>query len=194
LDFVKNVGGEANMPFGVGGGIRTIADIRAILGAGAEKVILNSVVFKDPEFIKRASDNFGSSTIVVCLDVKKDYFGRYHLVYKNGCIKYNCSIEEFVPKVAEFGAGEVIIQAIDRDGTYQGYDIKLLSLVSESIPIPVVALGGAGNYKDLTEVYYNSNVSAVAAGSVFIYHGVRRAVLINYPSKYEIQKLFKVSK
>lgn len=190
LDFVHKVGDEANMPFAVGGGIRTIQDIRSILENGAEKVIINTAAFENPEFIKEAVDAFGSSTIVICLDVKRDYWGKYKLVYKQGSKKSKEDVITFAKKMEEYGAGEIVIQSVDRDGTYQGYDFDLVKSISESISMPIIALGGAKDLSDFSNAVNYSYASAVAAGSIFVYHGPRKAVLINYPSQEELAGLF----
>ena len=190
LDFVHKVGDEANMPFAVGGGIKTIKDIRSILEHGAEKIIINTAAFENPEFIKEAVDAFGSSTIVVCLDVKRDYWGKYKLVYKQGSKKSKEDVITFAKKMEEYGAGEIVIQSVDRDGTYQGYDFDLVKSISESISMPIIALGGAKDLSDFSNAVNYSYASAVAAGSIFVYHGPRKAVLINYPSQEELAGLF----
>jgi cyclase len=189
LDFVKNVGDEANMPFSVGGGIRTIQDIKDIINAGAEKVIINSYAVENPDFIKQASDIYGSSTIVVSIDVKKKMFGK-NAVYTYGGSKYNkLNPIEFAQLMEENGAGEIIINSIDQDGLMDGYDLKLINEIAINVTIPIVAAGGAGKIEDF-KLATQSYASAVAAGSMFVYHGPRRAVLINYPSREELSKLF----
>jgi len=189
LDFVHKVGDEANMPFSVGGGIKTIQDIRSILENGAEKVVINTAAFENPEFIKQAVDTFGSSTIVICLDVKKNFLGKYQLVYKHGNKKTKEDPVEFAKIMEDYGAGEIIVQSVDNDGTYEGYDFELIKSISENISIPIVALGGAKDYSDFNKAVNYSFASAVAAGSLFVYHGPRKAVLINYPSQEELSKL-----
>jgi cyclase len=191
LEFVHKVGDEANMPFAVGGGIKTIKDIRSILENGAEKVVINTTAFINPEFIKEAVNAFGSSTIVVCLDVKKNLYGKYQLVYRHGEKKAKDNLLKFAQKMEEFGAGEIIIQSIGRDGTYEGYDIELIKLISRAVTVPVVALGGASKYDDFTLAVNEGFASAVAAGSLFVYHGPRRAVLISFPTRDEIKNIFK---
>ncbi|MBC36026.1 MAG: imidazole glycerol phosphate synthase subunit HisF [Bacteroidetes bacterium] len=189
LDFVKNVGDEANMPFAVGGGIRSKKDIKAVINAGAEKVIINTYAVENPEFIKEASDMFGSSTIVVSIDVKKDLFGRKKVYTVGGNKSTGLDPVEFACKMEEYGAGEIIINSIDKDGTMSGYDLTLIEEIAKSVKIPVVAAGGASklnDFKQATEVF----ASAVAAGSMFVYHGPRKAVLINYPSEKELYSLF----
>lgn len=190
LDFVRRVGDEANMPFSVGGGIRSVNEIREILKAGAEKVILNTAAAEDPEFIRAASEEFGSSTIVVSIDVKKTMFGAQKTWIYSGSKSTKYDPVEFSKLAEEKGAGEIIINSIDHDGMMQGYDIQLTRRVSESVRIPVVALGGAGNVEDLRKAVEEGYASAVAAGSMFVYHGPRRAVLINYPVQEELSRLF----
>lgn len=190
LDFVKNVGEEANMPFAVGGGINTLQSIQDIIGAGAEKVIINTYAAKNPEFIRLASNTFGSSTVVVCMDVKKKILGKEQTWILNGTESTGYSPVEFAQMMEEKGAGEIIIQSIERDGTMKGYDIELIRKISESVTIPVIALGGAGNLNDLRDAYKNGYANGLAAGSIFVYHGARNGVLINYPEKTKIKDLF----
>lgn len=190
LNFVHKVGDESNMPFAVGGGIKTIEDIRKILENGAEKVVINTSAFENSDFIKKASATFGSSTIVVSLDVKKNIFGKYQLAYKNAEKKTKTHPIEFAKKMEANGAGEIIVQSVDKDGTYEGYDIELIRQISESVTIPVVALGGAKDYNDFSKATNEGYASAVAAGSLFVYHGSRRAVLISFPSKSELKEIF----
>jgi len=190
LDFVYKVGDEANMPFGVGGGIRQLDDIRHILKLGAEKVILNTIAAENIEFVRYASEEFGSSTITVCVDIKKDIFGKYKVVYKGAKKKLKVPLNEYVQMLEYKGAGELIIQSVDRDGTFEGYDLQLIKYISDLVTIPVIALGGAKDYQDFRDAVEKSYASAVAAGSLFVYHGPRRAVLINYPSKEEMNNIF----
>ena len=186
LDFVREVGEEANMPFAVGGGIRTLDDIRRILSAGAEKVVLNTVAAQKPEFIAQAAEEFGSSTVAVCMDVKKPAFGRLQTWSVCGTKATGTEPGRFARLAAEHGAGEIIVQSIDRDGMMQGYDIDLIRSVADAVPIPVVALGGAGGLHDLIRAYSEGRATAVAAGSLFVFYGPRRGVLINYPERAEL--------
>ncbi len=189
LDLVKAVGEEANMPFAVGGGIKSISDIQAVTSNGAEKVILSSHAIKNPTFIRDAANTFGSSTIVVCIDVKKNLFGKQMVFIDNG--KINTKINPIdMAKLAESqGAGEIIIQSIDQDGLMTGYDLSLIKQISESVSIPVVALGGAGHFDHLKECYKNTYVNAMAGGSFFVFHGSEKGVLISYPDQKSIEEL-----
>lgn len=186
LDFVKDVGEEANMPFAVGGGIRSIEDIKSVINAGAEKVIINTYAVQNPDFIREASETFGSSTIVVCIDVKKKLFKGQRTWILNGSRSTTYTPLEFAKIMEEKGAGELIIQSIEKDGMMEGYDIDLIRSVSTSVSIPVIALGGAGKEDDLIEVYKNGYANALAAGSLFIYQSKKHGVLINYPEKNKL--------
>lgn len=189
LDFVRNVGEEANMPFAVGGGIRSLRDIRNVLSAGAEKVVLNSFAVENPDFIAEAADSFGSSTITVCIDVKQKRFGGPRVWTLGGTRATDYAPEEFAQLAEEKGAGEIIVQSIPRDGTMEGYDLDLIGGVSEAVTIPVVALGGAGGLDHLRRASSETHASGLAAGSMFVFHGPKRGVLINYPDPAEITTL-----
>ena len=186
LDFIKNIGEEANMPFSVGGGIRTIDDIRKIINAGAEKVIINTYAAENPNFIKEAAETFGSSTICICIDVKKKFLGKEHTWILNGTKSTGYSPVDFAKLMEEKGAGEIIIQSIEKDGTMTGFDIDLIKRISSAVNIPVVALGGAGNINHLKEAFISGYANGLAAGSMFVYQGPKHGVLINYPEKIEL--------
>ena len=192
LDFVRDVGEEANMPFAVGGGIRTVNDIRSIISAGAEKIVINTMAAKQPDFISQAADAFGSSTIVVCIDVKKNFFGVERARFFNGRKNTGYPPVEFAQSMEQKGAGELIVQSIDQDGVMMGYDLDLIRGVSEAVSIPVVALGGAGSLTDMSDAYKLSYANGLAAGSMFVYHGARKGVLINYPMRKEINTILKI--
>ena len=189
VDLVKDIGDEAFMPFGVGGGIHNIEQIENLLKAGAEKVAINSEATLKPKLIEEAARVFGSQSIVICLDIKKSLFGKYECWIKSGT-KNTGKDPIAQAKIAEnYGAGELMINSIDQDGVMKGYDIKLINSIADIVSIPVVACGGAGNLEHLREGYLAGNAHALAAGSMFVFHGPRRAVLINYPTKVEMKKL-----
>jgi len=186
IDFVRDVGEEANMPFAVGGGIKSLDDIRRITQAGAEKVIINSQAAIDPAFIRQAADAFGSSTISVCIDVKKKFMGGLQTWILAGEKSTGQHPVAFAQLMERMGAGEVIIQSIERDGAMTGYDIPLIKSISEAVTIPVVALGGAGCIEHLKTAFTEGFANGLAAGSMFVYHGANRGVLINYPDRKDI--------
>jgi cyclase len=181
LEFVKDVGEEANMPFAVGGGISTIEDIRKVIAAGAEKVVICSAAANHPEFIREAADEFGSSTIAVCIDVKKKFLGGTKIWTHSGSKATSYTPVEFARLMEEKGAGEIIIQSIERDGSMNGYDIDLIRSIAEAVKIPVIALGGAGSTEDLKKAYHEAYANGLAAGSLFVYNDKHKGVLINYP-------------
>jgi imidazole glycerol-phosphate synthase subunit HisF len=186
LEFVKNVGEEANMPFSVGGGIRSIEDIKSIINTGAEKAVINTFAAQNPDFIKEASDFFGSSTIVVCMDVKRTFLRGEKTWVLSGSKPTAFKPIEFAQLMEKKGAGEIIVQSINRDGMMEGYDIELIDSIAKSVNIPVVALGGAGKKEDLVEAYQKGHANGLAAGSLFVYQSKKRGVLINYPDKKEM--------
>lgn len=183
VDFVRKVGEEADMPFAVGGGIRSIEQIRALIAAGAEKVVISSYAIENPDFIRSASEEFGSSTVAVCMDVKKKFLGSNVVWTQGGKKSSSYKPVDFAKLMEEKGAGELIVQSIDKDGSMSGYDIDLIRSISEVVTIPVVALGGAGTYEDLKDAWKNGFANGLAAGSLFVYQSTRRGVLINYPEK-----------
>ena len=191
LDFVKDVGEEANMPFAAGGGITMLEHIKAIISAGAEKVVINTKAALEPDFIRAASETFGSSTIVVCIDVKKKFLGKEQTWILNGSKSTGMDPVDFAQQIEERGAGEIIIQSIERDGAMQGYDIALIRKISEAVKIPVIALGGAGNLQHIKQAYTEAYANGLAAGSMFVYHGARNGILINYPERAEIATIIK---
>src|SRR5574338_178757 len=180
-ELVKEVGEEANMPFSVGGGIRTLQQIYERLQNGAEKVVLNSSALENADFLKQASDNFGSSTVTVCVDIKKNFFGKYCIYsHKDGKMQ-DMNYLDYIKRIQDAGAGEIIIQSVDNDGMMKGYDINLYGSLSKEINIPIVALGGAGDIRDMEELWSKSSVNGLSAGSIFVYFGKMKGVLINYP-------------
>jgi cyclase len=190
VSLIKDIGEEANMPFAVGGGIRTTAQISEIISAGAEKVIINTFALENPGFIYEAANAFGSSTICVCMDVIRNFQGKKYLRKYNGEKFKQYSPAVFAKMMENAGAGEIMVQSVDNDGTMKGYDIELLHEISSAVTIPVVAMGGAGNLKHMKEAYQVVNVNGLAAGSFFIYHDQNKGVLINYPEKNEIRDIF----
>lgn len=190
LELIRHVGEEANMPFAVGGGIKRLEDIQLLTAAGAEKVILGTIAGERPEFVREASDRFGSSTIAVCIDVKRTLFGKLKVWVRNGKESIDYHPIAFAQLMEEMGAGELIVQSIDRDGTMKGYDIPLIESISSAVHIPIVALGGAGSIEDLKHAVQSCPINGLAAGSLFVYQGSKKGVLINYPERQVISELF----
>jgi imidazole glycerol-phosphate synthase subunit HisF len=187
---IQNIASECFMPFAYGGGVQSLQQIEKILKLGAEKIIINSMAFLQKDFINEAVRQFGSSTIAVSVDVKKEIFRGNTVYVKGGTISTGKNPVDYAKAIESQGAGEIMINSIDRDGLMQGYDIDLIKNVSSSVKIPVIACGGAGKLSDFGQVVNEGGASAAAAGSFFVFHGKRRAVLITYPSYAEISNLF----
>ena len=181
LELVKEVCEEANMPFSIGGGINNIFQIEERLKIGAEKVILNTAAFNDINFIFEAVKNFGSSTISVCVDIKKDLFGRYRVYSHSNSRYHKRNYFEYIKDLQDAGVGELIIQSVDRDGTMIGYDYDLYKTICEEIKVPIIALGGAESIENIKSMWDRTSINSFAAASLFIYFGKQKSVLINYP-------------
>jgi imidazole glycerol-phosphate synthase subunit HisF len=181
IELLRAIAEEAEMAFGAGGGISNLQQIREIIAVGAEKVVIGATAAIRPEFIYEAASEFGSSAISVCIDVRKNMWGKERIWIQNGKKAIEAGPIEMAQLMQDKGAGEIIIQSIDRDGMMAGYDLELIKRVSMATSIPVVALGGAGKDSHFREGYLYGMASALAAGSRFIYQGPRNGVLINYP-------------
>lgn len=186
LSYIQQLAGECFMPFAYGGGVTTIDHIKKLNSIGVEKVIINTAAFNDSEFINCAVKEFGSSTIVISIDVKKDFLGKYRVYTNGGSNKISKSLKEIFELINTWQVGEVIINSIDRDGMMCGYDEALIKLANDNLDMPVVALGGAGKIEDFKSIIKNTSVLAVAAGSMFVFYGPHKAVLINYPNSAQI--------
>lgn len=189
-DLIERVAYHANMPFSYGGGINSLDDIKKVISHGAEKVVLNSILYKNFNFLKEAVETFGSSTISICLDYKKNIFNNYNFYFKNGTIKGKKNIFEFISDVQVSGVGEIILQDISRDGTMNGYDTELPMQVKERFEMPFTVLGGAGNIDHIKKIQNLVQPNGIAAGSKFVYFDDSRGVLINYPDKKTITDIF----
>lgn len=186
---IEEVASECFMPLSYGGGISNINEVKTLFSLGVEKVIFNSIVSVNPRLVKEVSDIYGSQSIVVSVDVKKNFLGKYEAYTHSGSKKINRSLKEYISEINSLGIGELILNSIDNDGLLKGYDLALISTVSKLVDIPVVALGGASNLNDF-RMAVDAGAHAVAASSFFVYHGKHKAVLISYPTKEQILKLF----
>lgn len=190
FELVSRISREAFMPFGYGGGIRNLEDVNKLLRLGVEKVSINAYAIENPDFIKKAAQNVGSQSVVASIDVRQDSSGRHWVFdYRSGTTTKLDPVTSAI-LMEKNGAGEILLNSVDRDGTFSGYDINIIRKVSSSVGIPVIALGGAGKIQDFAEAVKVGGASAVAAGSFFVFHGPHRAVLITYPAKNELKKVF----
>jgi len=186
---IEQFAGECFMPLCYGGGIRTVEQAAKIFKLGVEKVCLQTAVLDDINLIKELADRFGSQSVVVSVDVKKDWLNRPKLYQSSTSQNSNINWLTFVKQAVEVGAGEILLNAVDRDGTLQGPDLSLIQQASSEISVPLIALGGIGSLKDIKDAV-TAGASAVAAGAFFVFHGPHRAVLITYPEYQELVKLF----
>lgn len=186
---IEEIAAECFMPFAYGGGIRTLEDMKRILASGAEKLVINSYAMEKPDFITQAAELIGSQSIVVSIDARKTATGPYR-VCTNGATR----ISELDPvayarQAERLGAGEILVTSVDRDGTMEGYDIELIRQVSGAVRIPVIACGGAGTIEDFGRAVKAGGASAVACGSMVVYQGKNRSVLINFPTKMDLERV-----
>jgi imidazole glycerol-phosphate synthase subunit HisF len=191
FDLIEEIVSEAFMPVAYGGGLRTIEDIRRVLALGVEKAVLCTQAIENPALVEEAARQFGSSTIGVCMDVKRSFFGKYEIYGHGGRKASGLNPVGFAKRMEALGVGELIVNSIDRDGSMSGYDIELLKAVTSVVDVPVIACGGAGRLEDFAEAVNSAHVSAVAAGSLFVFHGRHRAVLINFPSLTELRRVLR---
>lgn len=188
IKYIKEIATEAFMPLCYGGGLNNIDDIRSVIKAGIEKVSINSALEKDPDLITRTADLLGSSSTVASIDVKKDFWGKYRVAVRNAAKNLSIPVLEFAQMLEAKGAGEIVLNSVDRDGVMEGFDLPLIEEISRQVNIPVIACGGAGNVAHLKQAI-DAGASAVAAGSMFVFQGKHRAVLISYPSQTELMGL-----
>lgn len=188
FDLLADIAGEAFMPTAYGGGISSIEQIRRVFALGFEKVVIDSAAYGGGALIREASAIFGAQSIVGCVDVRRTLLGRYELYSHAGKTRQPVALVDHVRALEQQGLGEIIVNAIDRDGTQSGYDLKMIREVASAVQVPVVACGGAGSLDDMAAAVHQAGATAVAAGSLFVFVGPHRAVLINYPPRTELAK------
>jgi len=190
IEQIKELASEAFMPLAYGGGITTLDEIKELITCGVEKVVLNTSAYRNPTLISEGAKWVGSQSVVVSIDAKKNMWGKYKVYVQNGTKQIDADVLGFAKQVEDLGAGEIFLNSIDRDGTFEGYDEELIQMVTHAVHIPVVAIGGAGRIQDFTSAV-RKGASAVAAGSLFVFQRPHRAVLISYPSQNDLrEKLF----
>lgn len=190
IDFglIKDISQECFMPLGYGGGIKSIQDIEKLFQIGVEKIILNSSL-SNIKMVKEAVDIFGSQSVVASVDIKRSKYNSYGVYsYLKGKV-IDGDFLKYIKNIERLNVGEIFINNVDRDGMQNGYDIELINLISNSVEVPVIACGGAGSLNDMKELIKATNVSAIAAGSLFVFYGVYNAVLITYPKYSELEKI-----
>ena len=188
---IKKLANQSRMPLCYGGGVRTVEQAQKIFGLGIEKIALSAAVIENPDLITQISDRVGSQSVIVVMDVKKKLMGGYEIYTHNGKKSTGINPVIFAEKAQKLGAGEIIINSIDQDGVMKGFDMNLIDKISEKISIPITVLGGAGSLQDIKKVMDRHGIIGVAAGSLFVFKGVYKAVLISYPTQKEKEELYK---
>jgi len=183
---IENLAAECRMPFCYGGGVKTAEQAQRIIGLGVEKVAISSAAVENPELVSQIAREAGSQSVIVVMDVKKKLLGgHYEIRTHNGKKRTEKCPVEFARQLESFGVGEIVINSIDNDGMMKGYDLTLVDKIRKSVTVPVTVLGGAGSLSDIGKLIEKYGIIGAAAGSLFIFKGVYKAVLINYPNRIE---------
>jgi len=185
---IEEVVSECFMPLCYGGGVTNINEFGDVLSIGVEKVSLNHGILEDTRLISEAADKFGVQSVVVSIDIKKNLFGKYKVFsHCKGKISQYDPLE-FAATIENAGAGEILLNVVDRDGLMQGYDVQIIRDIADKVNVPLIACGGAGKIEDIVECIQDGKASAAAAGSMFVFHGKHKAVLISYPNYKELEE------
>tara|TARA_Y200000002_G_scaffold367637_1_gene359872 strand:- start:484 stop:1272 length:789 start_codon:yes stop_codon:yes gene_type:complete len=187
---IEKLANESRMPLCYGGGIKNISQAKKIFSLGVEKVAISSSVIENPNIVTDLAQSVGSQSVVVVLDIKKKYFSNsYELFTHNGGKKTGINPLKFIEKIKNKGVGELVINSIDRDGTMKGYDLKIIDQVRKITTLPLTVLGGAGSLEDIGNLIKKYTIIGAGAGSIFVFKGKYKAVLINYPNDQEKKRL-----
>jgi cyclase len=181
---------ECFMPLAYGGGITNLGQVEKIFKLGVEKISINTSAMENPEIITHAANVFGSQSIVASIDVKRNSFSKYDAYIRAGKQKTGLDPVTLAKRLEDAGVGEILLNSIDRDGTMQGYDLEIIRKVADAVEIPIIACGGAGSIEDFGRAVKQGGASAVAAGSIFVFHGRHRAVLISFPKRKDLERIF----
>jgi imidazole glycerol-phosphate synthase subunit HisF len=186
---IENLATECRMPLCYGGGIRTVEQATKIFNLGVEKIALSSAAIENPKLLTDIAKEVGNQSVVVVIDVKKKMFGGYDVYTHNGTKKIKVDLEKFVIDLQSFGVGEIVINSIDNDGVMKGYDLNLIEKIKPLIDIPMTVLGGAGSLDDVRALIEKFGIIGCSAGSLFVFKGKYKAVLINYPNKTDKERI-----
>jgi cyclase len=190
---IEKLANQSRMPLCYGGGVKTVEQAQKIFGLGIEKIALSSAVTQTPQLVTEIAHRVGSQSVIVVLDVKKKMLGGYMVYTHNGKKATGINPVKFAKELEQLGCGEIIINSIDQDGLMKGYELNLIDKIAEAVSIPLTVLGGAGSLSDIEKVIDKHGVIGVAAGSLFVFKGPYKAVLINYPTQLEKNKIFKIN-
>jgi len=187
---IEHLAAECRMPLCYGGGVKTAKEAKMIFNLGVEKVAISSAAINNPELISEIASSVGNQSVVVVLDIKKKTItGKYELYTHNGKVSTGKDPFEFAGQMQNLGAGEIVINSIDNDGVMKGYDLSLVKKIREKINIPLTVMGGCGSLEDIKVLINKFGIIGAAAGSLFVFKGIYKAVLINYPNRDEKIKL-----
>lgn len=188
FDLLEDIASEAFMPMSYGGGIRSFEDAKRIFSIGYEKVVLNTLTYTSPDVVRKIASVYGSQSVVACIDVKKTLLGRVCLYTHSGANAIKTNVDQHLQNLSAMNVGEILINSMDRDGTMSGYDLGLIKSVTSKVDVPTIACGGASGLQCFVNAVKDAGCSAVAAGSMFVFHGKHKAVLISYPRRSEIEQ------
>lgn len=188
---IENLATECRMPLCYGGGIKTVEQATRIFNLGVEKIALSSAAIENPMLVAKIAKKVGNQSVVVILDVKKKMFGGYEIYTHNGTKKTKADLEKFVNELESLGVGEIVINSIDNDGVMKGYDLNLIEKIKPFISVPLTVLGGAGSLDDIKKLIQKFGIIGCSVGSLFVFKGKYKAVLINYPKSEEKEKLIR---
>jgi len=188
---LQEISNECFMPLSYGGGIRSVDMAERIFNIGFEKIILNTYPFERREIITELANTFGSQSIIVAIDVRKNFFGKFHVYSLSGKVNQKLSPVEWAKQLEDCGAGEILFTSIDREGTWKGYNVELTMRVADAVSIPVIAHGGAGTVEHIGEVVKKGHASAVALGSMVVYQKKGYGVLVNFPDADDLKRVLK---
>ena len=186
---LRELSNECFMPLAYGGGINNFEDAKKIFNIGIEKIIINSVLFSNSSFITELADHFGSQSVVASIDIKKNIFGKYHVYSNAGKIKQKVSPVSWAQELERLGAGEILLTAIHKEGTWSGFDINIIEKISNAVSIPVIANGGASSVEDIGKAVKVGFASAVSLGSMVVYQSKGMGVLVNFPNYEKIKNI-----
>jgi imidazole glycerol-phosphate synthase subunit HisF len=197
FDLIRNLAVECRMPFCYGGGVTTVEEAKKIISLGAEKIALSSSAIRNPQLVSEIGKAVGVQSVVVVMDVRKRsglfVSDGYDMYVNNGKIKVGVKIDEYISQLNTTGIGEIVVNSIDRDGKMSGYDMDLVHYIRSLTEVPITILGGAGSLDDIKKLVDTYKIIGAAAGSLFVFKGKYRAVLINYPNRSDKMKLVQQS-
>jgi cyclase len=189
-ELLSQIATECFMPICYGGGVNSMDQLKKIFSLGFEKVAINTFAAENPSFISEAAAKYGSQSIVCSIDLKRSLFGGYQVMTRSGSNKVSKDPVAYAVAMEKAGAGEILVYSIDRDGTWSGFDIEIIKAISKAVTVPVIASGGAGSLEDIGDVVNRGGASAVALGSMAVFQGKDLGVLIKFPKRLDLERLF----